>query len=326
MSSVTSRTDDVTVALITFRQQLWDRGLLWRVVYDRPIDPIGGPRCRVLNHNADPMFADIRYNAGRLDQSNRDKSAMRFLVVLLAVFFTTPVAAQEETGKIGGWPSEFEGRQPVGMPPGEGWKVVSGDGALLTSDCVGVLTSPECLIDTMITCTARSWVGPEQGFDYNAAHPTVGPDLFFNPICNVPRSDGRDEDPWIIAAGPGVYHPEDFVFYYKTEPFVWTEAYLMLKRFIPPTPEGWSCEGCPSDVTIAFPSIRCSPDPALIGVESYRKVFKDFPDDSPYSYCIEWITNYAVVARWNNQDGRWFIVHSFRPDLIDPMHGGWLYL
>ncbi len=100
----------------------------------------------------------------------------------------------------------------------------------------------------------------------------------------------------------------------------------MLKRFIPPTPEGWSCEGCPSDVTIAFPSIRCSPDPALIGVERYRQVFKDFPDDSPYSYCIEWITNYAVVARWNNQAGRWFIVHSFRPDLIDPMHGGWLYL
>ncbi len=90
---------------------------------------------------------------------------MRLFVVLLAVIFTTPVAAQEELGKIGGWPSEFDGRYPKGMPPGEGWKVVSGDGALLTSDCVGVLTSPECLIDTMITCTARSWVGPEQGFD-----------------------------------------------------------------------------------------------------------------------------------------------------------------
>jgi len=48
---------------------------------------------------------------------------MRLFVVLLAVFFTYPAVAQEGTGKIEGWPSAFEGRHPVGMPPGEGWSV-----------------------------------------------------------------------------------------------------------------------------------------------------------------------------------------------------------
>ncbi len=247
--------------------------------------------------------------------------SMGFVVLLLAVFFATPVAAQEETGKIGGWPSEFDGRQPVGLPPGEGWKVVSGDGTLLTSDCVGVFTSPECVLDTIIACTAWSWVDEVTAVD------SSGYEYYWHPICDTLRSQPGDAGTAVRTFNVGRDNPEDFSYYYKTVSFALTAGNTHPRRQL--YPEGWSCSWCPGDVVVAFLAIICSPDPTIMG----RKrdgwpVFGEFPDDSPLSYCVEWNRSDALVAGQDDLTGLWRVVESYRPGLSDGsgLSEGWPYL
>lgn len=247
---------------------------------------------------------------------------MGFVVLLLAVFFTTPVAAQEEAGKIGGWPSEFEGRQPVGMPPGEGWKVVSGDGTLLTSDCVGVFTSPECVLDTVLACEAWSWMDEVTAVD------SSGYKYFWNPICDTLRSRPGDAGTGVRSFRGGRDNPEDFSYYYKAVPFVLTEGNVP-SRHAPPYPEGWSCDWCPGDVAVAYLIISCAPDPAVIGrtMDSVR-YDDDFPDDSLISDCGEPKGRNALVVRQDDLTGLWRIVEPYRPGMSDGsgLSEGWPYL
>ena len=246
---------------------------------------------------------------------------MRLFVVLLVVFFTYPVVAQEGTGKIDGWPSAFEGRHPVGMPPGEGWKVVSGDGTLLTSDCIGVFTSPECVLDTVLACEAWSRVDEVTAVD------SYGYEDHWHPICDSLRGQPGNVDSPVRTFGAGSDNPEDYSYYYKTVPFVVTTGNVP-PRDAPPYPEGSSCRVCPGDVAVAFPTIICSPDPAIIGLERDGWAFGEYPDDSFISYCVEWITDFALIVRIDDRTGLWSIVEPYRPSL-DGGSGhpeGWPYL
>ncbi len=274
----------------------------------------GGTICTTLfAPNFDTMLRDRISRIGAV-------LAMPFIVVLPMVFLAHPSAAQETRGKIDGWPTAFEGRQPVGMPPGEGWKAVSGDGSLQTSDCVGLLTSPECLLDTIMACEAWSRV------DEITAVNTYGDEYYWHPVCYSLRGrPGVADEVSTFEGGSG--NPEDFSYYYKTVSFALTVENTHPRRRL--YPEGRSCSWCPGDVVVAFLAVICSPDPAIIGQKKDGwPVFGEFPDGSPLSYCVDWSRDDALITRQDEPTGLWRIVEPYRPGLSDGSGNpeGWPYL
>jgi hypothetical protein len=102
--------------------------------------------------------------------------------------------------------------EPVGP-----WRVLSGDGRLITSDCLGTNASPECLADTVIACELFS-----PAPDYNpdgiyhehtlCSSPGVRQLLGTTPIYIDPRlvTVFYSFDPWVLAEPDLWYRGEDW--------------------------------------------------------------------------------------------------------------------
>ena len=179
-------------------------------------------------------------------------AVLRLWLTLVLVGLCSPAAA--DLWVLENWPTAFDGRLPKGMPPGEGWRAVSGDGTLLTSDCVGEFSSPECILDTMMACDAWSNV------DHITGHDARGNAYRHHPICARLMSD-----PFYTPAGlktfgfGGTDHPEHFVLYYKPLRFVVTVENMYTGPGL--DRPAASCFWCPDDIGLAFLLIRCQPFP-----------------------------------------------------------------
>lgn len=66
-------------------------------------------------------------------------------ILLLGVFFLAGESAAAD--QVRSWP---------GAKVLDGWRIVAGDKTEVTSDCLGDMTSPLCVVDTMMACDAWS--------------------------------------------------------------------------------------------------------------------------------------------------------------------------
>jgi hypothetical protein len=140
-----------------------------------------------------------------------------FIIALLQCAWLSNLWAEDtnfepnQNGKIGGWPTEFDGRYPVGTPPGDGWSFVSGDGQKFSSACIGKMRSPQCLVDTMMACGAWS--------DLDAGWPseTDAEEVFNHPICHALQNyPGKPGVGIATFTGPG-FDPDNWMIYYKID-------------------------------------------------------------------------------------------------------------
>jgi len=78
------------------------------------------------------------------------------------------------------------------------WRVLSGDGKTLPSDCVGKPVTPECIVDTMIACEVLSPIGVSMADEPLRFHPScysLGWILTVSNYDGVPHFEVRHADP-----------------------------------------------------------------------------------------------------------------------------------
>lgn len=255
------------------------------------------------------------------------------VLVALAVMVGTiavwqPAAAEEfdwynQSGRIGDWPSEMDGRYPVGLPAGENWRMVSGDGQRWTSDCIGDFRSPDCIVDTIMACEA--WSPTEE--------PTLidkdGYEYYWHPVCELLRSTPGDPSVGVRNFGTveKTEYREDWISYYRTASFILSEEtkipYLHRRAYDPPCGKYSRCMG---DTVSVLQTVWCTPDPALVGRDRGYFHRADYPDGSPMDYCIELIPGVAVFTRRREDGDGWYLVGTFAAGLEGSAYKGWPYL
>jgi hypothetical protein len=216
----------------------------------------------------------------------------------------------KENRKIGGWPTEMDGRYPVGMPPGDGWNVISGDGQKFSSACIGDLRSPQCLVDTMMACGAWSNVEADWPTEFDAQ-------LFFNhPICralmNYPKVP-------TLGLQSFVYYESDpqIIVYYKLDqrrvkrstlidpdlpPHLWGDILIW----------GESLGGLQiNDIAIIPFIIACTPDVTRVsGYDSNNTPI--YPADTPLADCWDGTSTLKVLfARKYPDRDEWYAGYYF---------------
>lgn len=221
----------------------------------------------------------------------------RTLLILLILSPLSSLYADNDSGPLKDWPVAFDGRLPRGMPPGDGWKVVSGDGTLTSSDCIGDFYQPECIVDTMMACDARSPMDEPTSND--------GFHLYYwHPLCEVLRPFPGEARSHVRSFAVGGSDPDDIVFYYKTIRFTLTE------EMIPDWPNvpGEPCRWCVGDIVIAAPLIICAPSPEMaIPPGSNIRWIGTFQPDSRTDTCWPMNWRVALISRLSRVSDGWII-------------------
>lgn len=231
-------------------------------------------------------------------------------------------AAQTENrpGTILGWPTEFDGRYPVGTPPGDGWHYVSGDGKVFSSSCIGEPVSPQCLVDTMMACGAWSdhvtiWPGADR--------PEGEPDrseYYNHPICDAlehyPGTAGYGLNTFIDSYMPR----ETLIWYYRTNHVIADEDFLNedgspWSYYV--SPESRSPRAAVGDTVVIIVIFTCTNNPAkTLGRydKSYETVDPRVFPDGAFWYCRDF-TNPMEVAFLRQQDAGpyWYVGQFFNP-------------
>ena len=195
-------------------------------------------------------------------------------------------------------------------PEGEGWKTLAGDGSVVTSDCIGEMSSPECIVDTMIACDAwtpgRPWL-----YDY-VDESWIGRQ---HPVCDVLR----------IRPGHGGYAPRTLgvgtigtqakhrIYFYRTIPFEITEEmipWFSADREDPDDPLNWRA----GDVAVALPTVRCLPKPECRTKEWRYEEPTHYRAGCPLDDCEDIVPGDGVLAAIVRKEGTgWTIVEAFSP-------------
>ena len=161
---------------------------------------------------------------------------------------------------IGAWDSarpRHAGRAGGGAVPtaatGRGWRTLAGDGSVVTSQCIGELSSPECIVDTMIACAA--WT-PARGWPRPSTPDWVGG---YHPVCDVLRAEPGNPGVWArtFLGIPSHAGPKDRIYFYRAVPFAITEEMIPWFADDPDYPLHWRA----GDVAVAVPLVRCVPKP-----------------------------------------------------------------
>ena len=195
-------------------------------------------------------------------------------------------------------------------PAGEGWRTLAGDGSVVTSECIGELSSPTCIVDTMIACDAWSPHRPRL-YDY-VDEGWIGLD---HPVCDVLRAEPGHEGyaPRTLRIGTAIGGPKYVLYYYKVVPFPVTEENLpdwavgkgSGIRFL-----NWRA----GDVAVAVAVVRCVAPPRCQVSEATDEQPARYRDDCPLDACEEVSPEgmlLAAIAR-RVRDG-WAVVDTFYP-------------
>ena len=192
-------------------------------------------------------------------------------------------------------------------PAGEGWRTLAGDGSVVTSQCIGELSSPTCIVDTLIACDAwtpyRYWA-----YDYVDESWLGG----YHPICDVLRTrpGHGDSNPRTLHIGTAIGGPKYVLYYYKVVPFRVTEENLpdwavgkgSGIRFL-----DWQA----GDVAVAVAVVRCVAPPRCQVSEATDEQPARYRDDCPLDACRRLTIELAAITR-RVRDG-WAVVDTFQP-------------
>ncbi|MEX1306411.1 MAG: hypothetical protein WEA84_14750 [Rhodovibrionaceae bacterium] len=136
------------------------------------------------------------------------------------------------------------------LPPNpltDGWQVLSDDESWVSSTCLGEMTSPQCVADTLIACGSLT----AYGYDTRKLEHIIADDSWiggYHPVCDPLRSK-----PGNPGVGPRSYDNTGgrFLLFYKVIPlFIWEEY---VTRHLYDVREG--------DVALPVITISCDPPP-----------------------------------------------------------------
>jgi hypothetical protein len=237
-----------------------------------------------------------------------------FIIALLQCAWLSNLWAEDtnfepnQNDKIGGWPTEFDGRYPVGTPPGDGWSFVSGDGQKFSSACIGNLRSPQCLVDTMMACAAWS--------DLDAGWPTEtdAEEMKNHPICKSLMNHPIHPGLGLSIFGDVGFEPSNSMTYYKLDSRTVDQAMLESEGAPRKLIQTNDCDICLGDTAIIPVIIRCFPNPVLAGEERTERVFEtfDYPSASPITYCVDQTTELeALFTRPHPTRDEWYVGYLF---------------
>ena len=194
-------------------------------------------------------------------------------------------------------------------PAGEGWRTLAGDGSVVTSQCIGQLSSPECIVDTMIACAV--WT-PAAGWRRAKTPAWIGG---FHPVCDVLRIQPGHSGygPRTLGGSTSAAGPKHRIFFYRTIPFAITEEmipWFAADREDPDDPLNWRA----GDVAVAVPTVRCRPkEECRLTKWSYGQPLH-FREGCPLDDCEDIVPGYGVLAAIVRKQGRgWTIVEAFSP-------------
>lgn len=250
------------------------------------------------------------------------------LLALMTIWLTVlPAGAQDAPpmplSEIEGWPSEFDGRHPVGFPPGEGWRVISGDGKLVSSNCIGRFETPDCIVDTVMACGVWSWQDDVTEYD-----PYIeGLGYRLHPVCDTLRSTPGDPGvsvPFIVLIGP---NPEHFIVYYRMTPFILTEE-TGTRHFARNPLSGEDCSPhfgeCLGDTVLVIEWALC--EPALASDKENYRPDNDYPPGTPVSRCLVRNSPVFVVTYQPPGQRDWMIRMVWAPTWAGRDEDPWPYL
>lgn len=128
-------------------------------------------------------------------------------------------------------PTDADG-YPVPPPDrlfgGGPWRMLSGDGKIARNTCVGDMSRPECVVDTMVACSlwSPSYTPTEQDR-------LSGDNLYYHPVCDMVRSRPGDTAsvPLDLEVNSGVF-PQDAAVIYKLYPMTLTERFFPVCYFL----------------------------------------------------------------------------------------------
>ena len=194
---------------------------------------------------------------------------------------------------------------------------LSGDGSMVSSDCVGKLTSPQCVIDTMMACVAWTPDSAKPGPDFPGG---------YHPVCDVLRAKPGNTGMVPMIYPTGIWpDPNNVVVHYRIATFPITEDNMTdfdkrrLERERRYGAPPWEIEAYmrPGDLGVAVFLRWCEPNEACHLPEKdgqptrYRK-------DCPFDDCgnendvMPPRMASAVVLR-QQDEGTWSIVTVFTP-------------
>ena len=188
-------------------------------------------------------------------------------------------------------------------PAGEGWRTVAGDGSVVTSECIGELSSPTCIVDTMIACAA--WT-PARGWPRPSTPDWIGG---YHPVCDVLRAEPGNPGVWArtFLGTPGHAGPKDRIYFYRAVPFAITEEMIPWFEDDPDDPLHWRA----GDVAVAVPLVRCLPKPACRLTPLGEKPVR-YRDGCPLLDCKDLVSGRTARAPiLRKQAGGWAIVSIF---------------
>lgn len=187
--------------------------------------------------------------------------------------------------------------------PLEPWRMISGDGRLVTSECLGSNATPDCLSDTVLACELFS---PPP--DYN-------PDGLYHehPLCSSP---GVRQ---LLGTTPMHIDPRLVTIYYSFDRWVLTDADLWYRG------DDWKAGDLAVDVELfaCFPRPQCMQDlPA--GLRPDEVLGQCPPVQCSFSAAVDFETgrrkpNTTYIMRQDPEEG-WRIVDMYK-DLNIPRDG-----
>ena len=112
---------------------------------------------------------------------------------------------------------------PAAMLMSDGWRVVAGDRSEMTSDCIGSMKTPLCVVDTMMACDAWSPVDDFGPDDVTANH--------FDPVCDPLRADPGNPGYAPRTFEYSSFNPKFFRLEYQAASFTVTTAMMTAPIF-----------------------------------------------------------------------------------------------
>lgn len=188
------------------------------------------------------------------------------------------------------------------------WRIITGDKSEMTSDCIGKVSSPVCIVDTMMACSLwtpfRSWEWPGKDETWYDG---------YHPICDVLRK----------ARGKGGTAPRSFELHSNNPNFASATYRIMsfpmigeaLRSYLHYNPNHYKeLEVREGDLAVTIQSYYCEPEKKYYLPKEDGKPYM-FLKDSPLNDCNEHFgpeLERAFILR-QVVDGMWTPVNYFRP-------------
>jgi hypothetical protein len=258
---------------------------------------------------------------------------MRFLalaLILLSTLLPLAALAGEAGQPLPGWPTPPQIVDPaLGLP--SPWRYIDGEGRS-NSPCLGDISTPACLYDTMVAC--GSW--NISGKDLNKGSPgyPYGPDWIDNhhPLCQplrwtpIPGYKVREAEPASIFFPEILYGDQRVIYFYRLY------SYLVSNEISDDDDRVSTFRYEEGDLAIVPLFIFC-----FISRDELLEAEKVLFDDPSFDFLLRrlpeecWENDRAVVVRARRAEGRWWAVTfsrlSYGPSLLPtklPLHAFYL--